>query len=443
MRWKKLIIVAISIGLIVNLSGCNDDSIVNLEKINSEDIEGLVSPVEYPEAISFNDFDGKISIRYNNVVSEEYFKALNTFSMNTSSKLLNVQDRKANIMYSPISLYMSLALSASAADNKTQEEILSLLGMKHLGVDQLEEQTGNLFRLLYTDNEIGKLKLANSLWLDKDISFYKDYIDTATNNYYASLFSVDFSDEKTGDLISNWISENSNGTLKGNNPVNKDQIMTIINTIYFYDEWTNRFNENNTKEDIFYAYDGESVKCDFMNTTFGSHGFIDGKGYISSSLIFKNQGSMNFYLPDEGVDVYDLISTKEKVDNLLNRDNPSNIRKNGKVVYKIPKFKFGSTLKLKETLKSMGMERAFKSGADFTNLTDENIAYISDIMQSTHISIDEKGCEASAYTQIDYVGSAMPKDNAEMILDRPFIFTITSSNGVILFIGVINNPIME
>ena len=46
--------------------------------------------------------------------------------------------------------------------------------------------------------------------------------------------------------------------------------------------------------------------------------------------------------------------------------------------------------------------------------------------------------EASAFTQIDYCGAGMPQDNAELILDRPFIYIIKGSTP--LFMGVINDP---
>jgi len=34
----------------------------------------------------------------------------------------------------------------------------------------------------------------------------------------------------------------------------------------------------------------------------------------------------------------------------------------------------------------------------------------------------------------------MPKDKAEMILNRPFIYGIAAANGTLLFIGVCMNP---
>lgn len=90
-------------------------------------------------------------------------------------------------------------------------------------------------------------------------------------------------------------------------------------------------------------------------------------------------------------------------------------------------------------LQTLGVVDAFLSDADFSSITD-GTAFISDILQHTHIAVDENGAEAAAFTQIDYCGAALPDGRAEMILDRPFLYGITSVNGTLIFIGVCNNP---
>lgn len=80
--------------------------------------------------------------------------------------------------------------------------------------------------------------------------------------------------------------------------------------------------------------------------------------------------------------------------------------------------------------------------ADFSGITD-GIAFISGVKQQTYISIDENGVEASAFTNIAYAGSAMPEDNAEMILNRPFVYGITTRSGILLFVGVCINPTID
>jgi serpin B len=233
-----------------------------------------------------------------------------------------------------------------------------------------------------------------------------------------------------------WISENTNNIISPDIKSDKDQIMSIINTIYFKDQWVDKFDEKNTKPDTFYLKEGSEIKCDFMNRSYITHGFKKGEGYTSSSISFKNSSDMIFILPDKGVSIDGLISSPKILASLFDTKG----YKSGKVIFKIPKFSFGSDLNLVEVLKSMGVTSAFKNTADFKGITD-GMAFISNIKQQNQIAIDEKGVEAAAYTKLDMAGSAPPKDDlAEMILNRLFIYAVRSDSGAVLFIGVVNNP---
>lgn len=168
-----------------------------------------------------------------------------------------------------------------------------------------------------------------------------------------------------------------------------------------------------------------------MNRTMGSHGFRKGDNFTASSLSLKN-GSMEFYLPDEGVNVHDLIDTPEKMEALLNRSGEQMM---GEVVWKVPKFSYGSSMNLVELLKKLGVENAFTSDADFSNISDMTPLFISKVKQDAHIGIDENGVEAAAFTEISWAGAALPQGRAEMILNRPFFYVIRNK-GKIVFMGV-------
>ena len=135
------------------------------------------------------------------------------------------------------------------------------------------------------------------------------------------------------------------------------------------------------------------------------------------------------------VSPYELLSSPDEIERIFEEGEDDY----GEVVWKIPKFSFDSEFKLKDHLKELGIKEAFNPNADFTCITD-NMAYISNIQQETYISIDEEGVEASAFTQIDYVGSAQPEGRTEMILNRPFIYGIIAPNGNLIFIGIYTNP---
>lgn len=426
---KRLISMLLSAVLLFGLTACSRPG----------DLTGasaVAMPV-YPEGIAFEDSDARRELRDSNPVNEDTVSAVNQFSYNTAAQVLTGSE--ANACYSPLSLYYALALAATGAEGSTQDELLALLGAGN--ITELSEQCGNLYRLLYTDNEISRLKIAGSLWLDNEmegqtISFKDSFIKNATEHFYASLFSVDFADESAGKAMGQWISDNTNGTLAPQFNTDAQQIMSILNTVYFYDQWIDRFDADKTEEDTFYPENGEETVCDFMNMTYASHGFSKGDGYIRSSLGLKASGSMIFILPDEGVAVSELLSSPQKLEEIFTQGKG----KNGKVIWSVPKFGYGSSFDLIDTLKALGVASAFSlESADFSGITDAP-AFISGVKQETHISIDENGVEASAFTKIDYAGAAMPEDQAEMILNRPFIYGITAGNGTLLFVGVCMNP---
>lgn len=428
--WQKLTAVAACVALILGIR------IMIFRGENGGTNIKPILDVIYPKAYAFDDNDAAWKVREQNPVDESFITALDDFSYTTGAIIL--KESGENINYSPLSLYYALSIAASGARNETADELLTLLGMPD--GQMLSEQCRNLYRSLYTDNKIGKLKIANSIWIDDDMNgvpivFKNDFVEQTAENFYATSYNVDFAKEETRRAMAEWVANNTNGTLSPSFKTDPEQTLSIINTVYFYDQWINRFEKNKTAEDVFHLSDGSEVKHDFMNQSFGSAGFAKGDGFTRAYLGLKNAGRMVFILPDEGVSPYELLSSPEQMRETFEGGENSN----GEIIWKIPKFSFGSTLPLNEVLKSLGINSAFNPNADFSNITD-NMAYITDIRQETHIAIDEDGVEASAFTQINYAGAAPPKDRADMILDRPFIYGITAQNGSLLFVGVCENP---
>lgn len=425
--WRKW--TALAVGLVLVIGGIGLGMYRGTLQSSSGD---ALQKVVFPKACAFDDYDARYAVRQANPLTDEFLNAVDEFTCRTAAEFL--RDSDTNINYSPLSLYYALSLAAAGAEGETAGELFALLGVS--GGAQLSEQCGNMYRQLYADNKIGKLKIANSLWLNDSLSFKEGYVANAAENFYASSYHVNFADSSTAKIMSQWIADNTNGTLQPEFRFNNEHLMTILNTVYFKDEWTDRFQKSETEKDTFYLADGGTVECDFMNRTVSSGGFVKGEGFISASLGLKNAGSMTFILPDEGVTPQELLAEPKKAQEVLGAE----VNVCGRIIWQVPKFEFGSTLDAAEGLQRLGVQEAFRETADFSGITD-GMAYISNVRQETHIAIDEEGVEASAFTSIAYAGAAMPTDTAEMILNRPFIYVITSNNGTVLFIGICENPV--
>ena len=132
---------------------------------------------------------------------------------------------------------------------------------------------------------------------------------------------------------------------------------------------------------------------------------------------------------------------------LLNTSDYVNT-KNVMIKLSLPKFDITSQMDLVEEMRELGVQDVFLPGAsDFSPLLYSKEAsamtpiYVNKIQHDVCVSIDEDGCTATAYTLIDAPTGALPPTNeVDFCLNRPFIFVITSSVGLPLFVGVVNTP---
>ena len=442
----------------MTLNGCGGKMVPSGTNVN-HDTEANVGNVtieataEYPaEPVFKNDEQrNEYSREKRQKLTERFTDAYGDFAINTAVELL--KDSSENVIYSPLSLYYALALTCNGAEGKTQEEILNLLGYEN--IEYLAADCKNSFEALYhapneennKPNEWGEydadsrysLLIANSLWADDAMTLNPSFTEKASTNYYVDVFRGNLQSEAVAKEKSHWVHEHTNGLITpSEEPADSQTVLSIINTIYFYDEWMNRFDKEQTKEDVFTLADGTEITCDFMNKEDFSAGFRRGDNYTASSLRLKN-GQMIFVLPDEGVDVHELVADPEQLEAVIGNGGESLF---GEVTWKIPKFFYGSELKLAEMLNALGMKKAFTGDAEFSGISDQKPLFISAIKQNAHLGIDEDGVEGAAFTEILVCGAALPKDKAEMILERPFLYAV-ENDGQIVFIGICENPSLK
>jgi len=422
---KKPKLIPIILAFLLLLAGCSSGK--------NAAYSAVALPV-YPEAIAFDDYEARNKVIAENTPDEVFVNALTQFAVSSTGTLLS--GTRENQMYSPISLYYPLALCAVGAGGETKSQLFSALNMASFDDKYIAEQSAKLFRFLYTDNDVSRLNLANSLWMEQ-YSFKEDFISTAARDFYASLYEADFSQDSTAKEMARWVSENTGGLISPEYDFSEDLVLMILNTIYFKDAWSKPFEKQLTEEDEFTLSDGSTVTADFMNMT-SNRNYIDGDGWSLLSLGTVGGASMNFVLPDEGLAPEDLLAP-EKLAAVLGMEGENVF---AQVTASIPKFDFGVENGLKELLIALGAANALDPElADFSNMADDGL-FISSARQLARISIDEDGVEAAAYTEISMDATSAIVDEprpVELIFDRPFLFFI-EYQGVILFTGVVQNP---
>lgn len=401
----------------------------------------LLAGAVYPEAAAYDDYEAQSQQWTENQVTDETRYAVNAFAYSTASKVLQNQEKSG--CYSPLSLYQTLSILASGASGQTCDELLSLLGQGDL--DTLADQAGKLYRVNYADDEVTKLKIANSLWLDETmedgspIAFRQDWVLSAAANYYADVYQAEFSGADTPKALGTWIAENTGGFLQPQPEelgLSDETVMAIVNTLWFKTSWASQFAAEETEAADFTGASGETVSCDFMHRTDDMGQCVETEEYTKSYLSL-NQGRMIFVLPGEGVDVGSLLSEEKLWEIFENGEYQS-----ARVRWSVPKFETSVTCDLKESLEALGISSAFSpDDADFSAMSDAPL-YLGRIQQGTHISVNEDGVEAAAYTSAGMEAGVAFEEAplVEMNLNRPFIYLITANDGSTLFMGVVRSP---
>lgn len=369
---------------------------------------------------------------------EGYQDGFDAFFLNSAPIFLNGPETD-NAVYSPLSLYMALGMSAEITDGSSRQQILDALNQAN--IETLRSHSKSIWQANYLDDGMSKCVLANSFWTNSKARYDQDTVNRLAENYYSSVYSGDPVSEDYTKMFQDWINAQTDGLLGdqvSELKLDPEMLLSIASTVNYSGKWLDKFAAENTEQADFHAAGGD-VQCDFMNDERDMM-YYWGEHFTSVNLPLENNGQMKLILPDEGYTPYDLLNDEQAGQLMLNTGDYQD-SKFASVKLSIPKFDVASNISLQQGLEELGITDIFDiSTSDFTPLTGEKL-YINKAEQDTRVTVDEEGCKAVSVTIIGGKGGGgAPDEQAEFILDRPFIFEIMSDTGLPLFMGVVNNP---
>lgn len=330
-----------------------------------------------------------------------------------------------------------------------------------------------------------ELSVANALWGEKTYPFENTYIKTIDRYYktggvFPCDYKMNFPEERV--RINTWVEAQTQNRIKDLIPAippDEARLIRLIltNAIYFKGEWATPFKEANTKPGGFNLAGGETIQTPIMNAMnldVGKYAAFNGDGSPFDTPKMQKLGQKEGLYPGkDGLAMLELPYKGNDISMVLIAPNdPAGLTAieekltperlsawlgklaNRKVHVYLPKFKLETDYKLGESLKAMGMVRAFTDpslpgGADFTGLcasSDPNLRlYISKVLHKAFVEVNEKGTEAAAATAVMMALPISAPINTPFTptfkADRPFLFLIRDvKTGSILFVGRLMNP---
>ena len=345
-----------------------------------------------------------------------------------------------NAVLSPVNIYMALAMLAELTDGESRGQLLELIGAQD--IEAVRGQAQAIWRACSMDVEEIQSVLASSVWLRDDLGYVQETMDTLANTYYASSYRGEMGSGEINRAIQSWLNEQTRGLLEEQAATIETNPLTVLllaTTIYYSAQWTDEFNEELNYTDVFHAPSGD-VDAEYMYTgRFMDYYSGEGWGAVRLSLRYGN--GMWFILPDEGISV-DALLENEEVTRLMSSGEADG-GEYAMVYFSVPKFDIAAQLDLIGGLMELGVTDVFDSAvSDFTPMTTETDGvFVSEATHAARVKIDEEGVEAAAFTVITADGAAAePEREIYFTLDRPFLFAVSSQDGLPLFAGVVNRP---
>lgn len=355
-------------------------------------------------------------------------------------------ENEGNIMISPASVYLALAMTLNGADGETKTAMLDVLADPGLTVDLINNACRSWIDLLEKTDSKTKLEIANSIWFDQDFTPYKPFLQKNADYFAADIKKLNFNDRNTPKIINNWVKEATHNTIdKIVDSIDPDVVIYLINAVYFKSDWQTEFNKNNTRDRTFNTPDG-TIETPFMHR-------LDRMTYFSINkatgvaLPYADQKFAYFaLLPDKEMTPREWLAEQ---DQSLFNDLARLMAKKPKYTVQLamPKFEVHYEDSLLNELTELGMGIAFDPyQADFSQMNEQHTKdlYISEVKHKTFIRVDEKGTEASAATSVEVRVTSAPQFDKELTLDRPFLYGIMDlQTGMPLFVGIMENPAAE
>ncbi|MGE0021374.1 MAG: serpin family protein [Draconibacterium sp.] len=367
-------------------------------------------------------------------------EAENDFGFELFQLVYASETEHENIMLSPLSVSLALAMTYNGANDETKTAMEKTLKVYGLTPDDINKSYFDLVNAIKSLDPKVLLEIANAIFYRNDFVVENNFVNTNRQYYNAEISALDFNSPQAVNTVNNWVAEKTHDKIKTIlDRITPQQVMFLLNAIYFKGTWTKEFNSKSTELQLFYPETDSNIQTETMQR-------VDTLLYTSNNLFSAVQlsygkGSYNMYvfLPNHDKKLQDIVDN-------LNADNwetwMKSFSETQNVDIKFPKFKYGYEIKLNNVLTEMGMGVAFTSAADFTGINRSGSLNIDYVKHKSFIEVNEEGTEAAAVTIVAIERNSVEPQKIPFYVNRPFFYAITEkSTGAVLFMGTVKNPL--
>ena len=350
---------------------------------------------------------------------------------NITQKLLSrfAADGKSNVVFSPLSVIVLLAMLADATGGQTKEEIVKALGSEA----DFPEVISWIAEIQKEMMDSGALVSSNAVCVKENL---KNKIAPGYEEHLKDVFDGKlFLAENMVSAVNEWVNKKTKGII----PQIADESMKamlacLMNAIAFEAKWGTKYESDDIDYGEFNNSDGTCNEVTMMSST--EWKYIEDPHFRGFTKPYKEVGySYMALLPKEEDPDY-LKHAVEEIDLTA----LYNSKRAEKVLTMIPEYKLEFENELNDFCMKLGIEKAFSNDADFSPMIDEWLK-VEKILHKALIQVDRNGTKAVAVTTAVVFAGCVPDFDYEVVdLDRPFIFAVVHDDtGIPVFVGVVNH----
>jgi serine protease inhibitor len=370
--------------------------------------------------------------------------ASNEFAFDFFRATLQNDSDQNNKLISPLSIYLALSMVYNGADHATKESMEAALRLKGIDIKSLNDLCNTLITSLPDEDNRVQLSIANSIWYrQNNYQPFPAFLNTVQNDYIASIRPLNFDDPNAVTTINKWVSDKTNQKIPSVlQSISPDDLMFLINAIYFNGSWKYAFKPSNTTNDVFYLSDGTTKTTPFMKQKISTKIFAD-NSFEMIELPYGGGNSFSMYLlqpvnQQQSLESFALSLNENILKDAINKMDSLSMD------VQIPKWEYAYEIQnMKPELSKLGMGIAFSDLADFSKIYDpaQVNVHISKAIHKAYIKVNEEGTEAAAVTVIGTGYTTSIPSLPVFKLDHPFLYTIVEKQtGAVLFLGIVNDP---
>ena len=246
-------------------------------------------------------------------MSTDVSTSLNDFGLRLLRSLTD--GSSGNVMVSPLSVSLALAMTYNGANGDTRTAIANTLSAESLSAQDFNRNNRVLLDTIRKADPAVEMEIANALWAQSGFPINSEFLKLSRDFFDASALSLNFETDpdKAADAINVWVKVRTHGKISEiiKNPA-RSTVLILTDAVYFKGRWSFPFDEKQTEPRTFHLQGAGSVTTPMM-IQHGKYDYAESDSFQAIRLPYgKGRFAMYVFLPRKNSSLPDFVRSLDE-----------------------------------------------------------------------------------------------------------------------------------